>query len=468
MLSWSAPAKLWLVAVDWPGILDQLAKFERAKITQRTRRGKLRRAREGKVIPTHSPDYGFEYNDARDNYVVNEEEMRVVRRVFRMVGVEGRPLNAVKRVFDREGVPTPGGARFWYQTFLRRMVRDDVYRAHTFEEVAAMVTPEVSARLDQDKLYGIWWFNRRQRKDRQVAEVGENGRRYRRRSKTTMKPPEAWIAVPVPDPGVPREWVDAAREAIKVNCRSPSSNRRFWELSGGLFYCGCCGRVMRHDFRVRENGAWFYYRCSHRWQNGSDACPNRKGFNVKKVEPLVWDFVSTLLQDPSRVRAGLDALIEQERKGTRGDADREAKAWLDRLAEADKMRRGFQEQAAKGLMTLDELGERLKDIEETRETARAELAILEEGRRRLEELERDGEALMERYAGAMPEALENLTPEERYRVYKMLRLKVLGYPDSRLGVNGVLRSAQDVCHFEPLSRPRLSRSWQQPAGSWSL
>ncbi len=193
-----------------------------------------------------------------------------------------------------------------------------------------------------------------------------------------------------------------------------------------------------------------------------------KGFNVKNVEPLVWDFVSTLLQDPSRVRAGLDALIEQERKGKRGDADREAKAWLDRLAEADKMRRGFQEQAAKGLMTLDELEERLKDIEETGETARAELAILEEGRRRLEELERDGEALMERYAGAVPEALENLTPEERYLVYKMLRLKVLGYPDSRLEVNGVLRSAQDVCHFEPLSRPRLSRSWQQPAGSWSL
>jgi len=43
------------------------------------------------VIPTHTPDYGFEYNDARDNYVVNEEEMRVVKRVFRMVGVEGRP-----------------------------------------------------------------------------------------------------------------------------------------------------------------------------------------------------------------------------------------------------------------------------------------------------------------------------------------------------------------------------------------
>jgi hypothetical protein len=81
---------------------------------------------------------------------------------------------------------------------------------------------------------------------------------------------------------------------------------------------------------VWEISAWFYYRCSHRWQNGSDACPNGKGFNVKKVEPLKWQFVSAHLQDPSRVHAGLDAPIERERKGTRGDADREAKAWLDR------------------------------------------------------------------------------------------------------------------------------------------
>jgi DNA invertase Pin-like site-specific DNA recombinase len=34
------------------GILDQLAKFERAKTAERTRRGKLRKAREGKVVGT--------------------------------------------------------------------------------------------------------------------------------------------------------------------------------------------------------------------------------------------------------------------------------------------------------------------------------------------------------------------------------------------------------------------------------
>src|SRR5215208_3284520 len=40
------------------GILDQLAKFERAKTAERSRRGKLRKAREGKMLRTSRPDYG--------------------------------------------------------------------------------------------------------------------------------------------------------------------------------------------------------------------------------------------------------------------------------------------------------------------------------------------------------------------------------------------------------------------------
>src|SRR5215203_4590741 len=43
------------------GILDQLAKYERAKTTERSRRGKLRKAREGKIIAGHRPHYGFGY-----------------------------------------------------------------------------------------------------------------------------------------------------------------------------------------------------------------------------------------------------------------------------------------------------------------------------------------------------------------------------------------------------------------------
>jgi site-specific DNA recombinase len=61
------------------GILDQLGKYERAKIAERSRRGKLRKAREGKVMAGHRVKYGFRLNAARDGLLVDEEKMRVVR-----------------------------------------------------------------------------------------------------------------------------------------------------------------------------------------------------------------------------------------------------------------------------------------------------------------------------------------------------------------------------------------------------
>jgi site-specific DNA recombinase len=71
------------------GILDQLAKFERAKTAERTRRGKLRKAREGKIIGGHTPGYGFRYNAARDGYEGEPAHMAVVRRIFEMIGAGG-------------------------------------------------------------------------------------------------------------------------------------------------------------------------------------------------------------------------------------------------------------------------------------------------------------------------------------------------------------------------------------------
>jgi hypothetical protein len=37
----------------------------------------------------------------------------------------------------------------------------------------------------------------------------------------------------------------------------------------------------------------------------------------------------------------LDEMMERERCGSWGDPDREAKGWLERLAEADRMRAGY-------------------------------------------------------------------------------------------------------------------------------
>jgi hypothetical protein len=57
---------------------------------------------------------------------------------------------------------------------------------------------------------------------------------------------------------------------------------------------------------------------------------------------------------------------------------------------------------------------------------------------RLSELERDWETLLASYAGMVPEALNDLDPEERHRLYKLLALEVKAYPDKSLELSGTL------------------------------
>jgi DNA invertase Pin-like site-specific DNA recombinase len=60
------------------GVFDQFAKFERPKTAKRTRRGKKRKAREGKIVAPRKIAYGFKLNPERDGYIVDEESMPTV------------------------------------------------------------------------------------------------------------------------------------------------------------------------------------------------------------------------------------------------------------------------------------------------------------------------------------------------------------------------------------------------------
>jgi site-specific DNA recombinase len=239
-------------------ILDVIAGWERKKIAERMNRGKRRKAREGKVIAGPSPDYGFRYNEDRDGYVVDEEKMPLVRRIFRMVGAEGATLNSVRRTLEKEGILAPSGRRGWSRQFLRTRIEDDVYLSHTFEEVSALVFPEAAASLDPSRSYGVWWYGKKRHphSQKRVASPDDTPR-YRRTVKSVSAPREEWIAVPVPDAGIPKQWVLAAREAIKENEWSSNAGYRTWELSGGVLRCASCGRTMSVNY-IAAKGRGYY------------------------------------------------------------------------------------------------------------------------------------------------------------------------------------------------------------------
>jgi site-specific DNA recombinase len=152
---------------------------------------------------------------------------------------------------------------------------------------------------------------------------------------------------------------------------------------------------------------------------------------------MAWQFVADYLKNPEKLRVGLERMLEARRGGLRGNPEVEAKAWLDKLAEVETTRAGYQELAAKGLMTFEELAARLDELESTRQTAQRELAALEGKRDELRALEQDAAALLETYENTIPEQLDNLTPEERHHIYKLLQLRCLLRPDEPPELTGV-------------------------------
>ena len=197
---------------------------------------------------------------------------------------------------------------------------------------------------------------------------------------------------------------------------------------------------------------YFYYRCPTRGRHGPHhACVNGRHHRAEPLEDHVWGFVAGLLKDPDRLRAGLERMVERERASSRGNPDEEVRAWVERLGQIDRKRSGFQDMAAEGLITIDELRAKLATLEEGRKTATAEVERIRERAERARALESDKEALLRTYSAMVPAGLDALNPDERRRVYGMLRLKVEVAPDGAMHARGVLSEPLDAAREDGAS-----------------
>ena len=162
--------------------------------------------------------------------------------------------------------------------------------------------PGVTATLNESQRYGVSWFGRRKVAQKQVVENGT----YRVKTKSTIRAREEQIPVPTPDPGIPREWVDAAREAIRGNKAPSAVSGRSWELSGGILYRGDRGgRMATHTTIERKGGGkgkrYHHYRCPKRRRHGVvDSCPNAGHRRAEPLEDKIWGVVAGC----SRTRRG--------------------------------------------------------------------------------------------------------------------------------------------------------------------
>src|SRR4030095_3047231 len=98
-------------------VQGMIAEYERAKILERCRRGKIHRARQGSVNPMSGAPYGFAYikksDDAPASYRVLLHEAKVVRAIFHALVHEQKSIGEIVRDLNARKIPTRRGALRW-------------------------------------------------------------------------------------------------------------------------------------------------------------------------------------------------------------------------------------------------------------------------------------------------------------------------------------------------------------------
>jgi site-specific DNA recombinase len=155
------------------------AEYERALIQERTRRGRVFAARQGRVN-WGNPPYGYTYirktPTTPQRLVINETEAEVVRQIYRWCVQEQMSSYAIHRCLTAQGIPPrKSSPRGWAQSSVIEILRDSIYKGEAYYN---RTQPG-----DAQRPYGL-----RGLKDRHPG----NGQGRRRRPQTD------WIPVRVP------------------------------------------------------------------------------------------------------------------------------------------------------------------------------------------------------------------------------------------------------------------------------
>jgi site-specific DNA recombinase len=271
-------------------VQGMVAEYERAKIMERSRRGKLYAAKQGSVSAIGKAPYGYRYISVQEThgpavYQIDLEKARTVRQIFEWAGQERVPLQEIARRLDKQGVLTSTGKSKWSRTSIWQMLKNPAYKGS-----AAFGRTRVGPR------------RRCLRPPRGAPE------QPRRAVSLYHNPRDEWISIAVPAI-VSVDLFETVQEHLEQNRKRFRQRRRGASyLLQGLLVCKSCGYAYYGQPTKKRYGPgkcyrYEYYRCTgtdaYRFE-GQRVCRN-KTIRVDRLDEAVWLDVCSLLKDPNRI-----------------------------------------------------------------------------------------------------------------------------------------------------------------------
>lgn len=281
------------------GFRGLFAQYERMRIAERFRIGKLRKARDKHIITSIAP-YGYtlvtrqgkprDANFVETHLIINPVEARVVRMLFDLVGNQGLTLRKVIRRLQEQGIkPRKNKEGVWGTTTLSTMLKRETYIGQAYFGASIAVEPKKPWKKDE---------------------------KYRRVKKTSrkMKPKDEWLPIPV-QPILEGEegkaLFDRTQRQLTKNYEESLRNKKNSYLLAERIRCDCgCSRTGEGP----QHGKYLYYRCSNRVKSFPlpPTC-HEKGINSRIADERVWLKLVELLNSKDLIEHHIRQWTERQR-----------------------------------------------------------------------------------------------------------------------------------------------------------
>jgi site-specific DNA recombinase len=335
-------------------VQGMVAEYERAKILERSRRGKLHAARRGSLNVLGGAPYGYRYVGRREgggeaSYQVVEAEARVVRQLFAWVGRDRCSIGEVCRRLQQQGTPSPKGKAVWDRSSVWGLLKNPAYQG--------LAT------------FGKTRVGERRPRLRPLRGQPDHPRRAYSTYKTTA---QDQVTLAVPALIEPELFATVAEQLAENQQRQRQSARGASYLLQGLVVCQGCGHAFygKPVSRTSAKGKmrYAYYRCigSDAYRFGGERICSIGQVRTEVLETAVWQDVRALLANPERVRQ------EYERRGSDQGPDSSDEQLAARLQKAKRVVARLIDAYEEGLLEKKEFEPRLARARQRLETLETE------------------------------------------------------------------------------------------------
>jgi site-specific DNA recombinase len=266
-----------------------VAEYERAKIMERSRRGKKHAAQRGLLNVMSGAPFGYRYVAVRDGggqarFEVDEERARVVRQIFTWVGRDRCSLAEVCRCLQKAGEMTKTGKTIWSRQTVWHILQNPAYQGRAaFGKTHMMLHTK----------YGRLRPRRGQLSEPQADRVAGD----------TDK--QKWVFIEVPALVEPALFQAAQQQLHENWSRARPGRNRPGYLLQGLTCCALCGYAY-YGKTTHQKGAggclrdFRYYRCSGTdgYRFGGDPLCSNSQVRGDLLEYAVWGEICKLLNNP--------------------------------------------------------------------------------------------------------------------------------------------------------------------------